>query len=245
MFALRMEKPIGLMAITAVDHDEIAGIVEEIREQGKAAAANAFIAYANAFFEWCVSDGRRRTGLALNPCAAVKKTKANSRARFLSSNEIKYLWAALERESGDIWRDGYRLALLTGMRREEIFGMRVNEVNLAERVIELPETRTKNGLAHIVPFSPMAGEILARRVRSASGDFLFQSNLSENSVSGFSKAHARICDRMNEIAGAELAKWVLHDLRRTVSTGLNGLLDENERPLVLPATVEAFQRGRL
>ena len=53
-----------------------------------------------------------------------------------------------------------RLLLLTGQRRDEVAGMRWNELDLEKAVWSLPTSRTKNGRPHDVPLSDAAVKLL-------------------------------------------------------------------------------------
>jgi len=233
---------IGDSALAAVTHDDLDDIVEQIRETGKAATANTLIAYMQAFFTWCTREGRRKTKLEDSPARHLVKTASGSRKRVLTDDEIRWLWTALESED-DVWADGYRLALMTGQRKMEIFALAVQEVDQAQSLIDLPATRTKNGLPHLVPCGPQAWSIV--QVRSAATNRWLFSSLDEEvdgPVSGFSRVHRRIRGNVAKLAqkaGQEVSDWRLHDLRRTVSTRMNAILDDHEQPLIPPAHVEA------
>src|SRR6516162_7409740 len=80
----------------------------------------------------------------------------------------------------------------------------------------LPAERTKNGQQHVVPLSDAALAILKNIPRRARRDYVF--GLGQGGYSGWSKAKAVLDKR------ASLKEpWTLHDLRRTVRTGLGKL----------------------
>ncbi len=66
-----------------------------------------------------------------------------------------------------------KLLLLTGCRRDEIGGLRWDEVDLNARTITLPGSRTKNGEAHVVPLSDLAMSLLAGIARRDGYDHVF------------------------------------------------------------------------
>ncbi len=98
-----------------------------------------------------------------------------ARKHVLDHDEIRAFWistAALDWPFAPF----YRLLLLTGQRREEVAGMRWEEITLEKGIWRLPSKevyqpqRTKNGEEHFVDLSPQAVTILdalpgARRVR--------------------------------------------------------------------------------
>ena len=90
--------------------------------------------------------------------------------------------------------------------------MRKSELSDDRAIWTIPGTRTKNKLAHVVPLSPLASEILAT-VKPVEGDFMFTTT-GRSPVSGWSKLKARIDER------AGIRPWRLHDLRRTAATGM-------------------------
>ena len=85
---------------------------------------------------------------------------------------------------------------------------------LEVRTITLPRDRTKNHQEHVVPLSDSAMAILANLQRRA--DYIFgRTELA--GFSGWSKSKAELDD------ATKLKPWTLHDLRRTVRTGLGKL----------------------
>jgi integrase len=111
----------------------------------------------------------------------------------------------------------FKLLLVTGQRREEVAGMRWHELDLPGRVWNIPGARTKNSRPHIVHLSDLAMAIiqgLPRFKPVAGRDFVF-STKGDVSVSGFSYAQRRF--------PMPSADWTLHDLRRTLTTGMASL----------------------
>jgi integrase len=96
---------------------------------------------------------------------------------------------------------------------------------LATRTI--PATRTKNGSAHIVPLSQPARELLHSVASDKPADVQAAPQRANRSLvfpgergtpfSGWSKAKSGL-DKASSVSG-----WWLHDLRRTLATGLQRL----------------------
>ena len=107
------------------------------------------------------------------------------------------------------------MMLLTAQREGEVAGMGWSELDIEKRIWAIPGARSKNGKPHIVHLSAMAIEILEQVPRVAGQDLLF-SGTGKTPVSGFSRAKARI----DRLMGGDIAPWVLHDLRRTATTGM-------------------------
>jgi integrase len=100
-----------------------------------------------------------REGIAdANPVIGTNKPpEPPSRDRVLTDAELAEIWAASQDEDyGRI----VKLALLTGARREEIGGLKWQEVDVNRAMLELPSARTKNRRPHAIPLSPLALSIV-------------------------------------------------------------------------------------
>jgi integrase len=100
---------------------------------------------------------------------------------------------------------------LTGQRRDEVARMSWDEVDLERRIWTLPAARTKNDKPHTVQLPDLAVAVIGAQPRS--GRLVF----SRNGV-------ARIGDfsdqkrRLDNLCG--VSHWRLHDLRRTMVSGM-------------------------
>jgi integrase len=88
----------------------------------------------------------------------VRQFPGKKRDRWVRPDELPALLAAIEQEEGAYVRGYLHLALLTGMRRGELTGLKWRHVNLRLREIHLPQT--KAGRPHTLPLSPEAAETL-------------------------------------------------------------------------------------
>jgi integrase len=202
-----------------------------------AAITGRTAAYGRAAFAWAIKRGVVRE----NPFAALPIVMSIAkRERVLSDQELAETWRAAGAAAvpyGTI----IRLLILTGQRRGEVAGMAWNEIAEDLATWSLPRERTKNGTAHTAFLSEPAREILrallpddekqAKRVlndRRTAGALVLP-GAAETPFAGWSKAKraldkAIMCDRANAGAkAAPLVPWSIHDLRRTVATGLQRL----------------------
>jgi integrase len=87
----------------------------------------------------------------------------------------------------------------------------------------LEGARTKNGKPHTIPLSTLAGELIEKLPRIGKSELAFTTT-GEAPVSGWSKAKALLDKEAAKInhSGA-LPGWHIHDLRRTVATGMQRL----------------------
>jgi integrase len=105
------------------------------------------------------------------------------------------------------------MLILTGQRREEVAGMTWAELSDDLAVWTIPASRAKNGKTHVVPLPEPAREILRNAHRL--GDYVFATR--ERPFSTWAAAK----NALDKCSG--VTDWRLHDLRRTVATGLQRL----------------------
>jgi integrase len=171
--------------------------------------ANRTHAHLSKFFNWLCE----RDVITASPCAGVRAPSAeHARERNLSDDEIKSLWLACDGIGGRVG-PCIKLMLLTGQRHGEVVGMRRSEIS--GDVWVLPPERTKNKRQHDVPLSTQALAIIdAMPVITGEKDFVFTSSKTRR-LGNFSRAKLAIDARMKPDQ-----PWVLHDLRRTVASGM-------------------------
>jgi integrase len=203
-------KPLQGLSLASIGRANVAAQVAVIAKESGPVAANRSRASLSAFFRWAIGEGL----CDHNPVAGTNKQKeAGPRERSLSDAEAAAVWlAAPENDYGRI----VRLILLTGCRRDEIGSLKWSEIDLKEKIVALPADRTKNKQAHVVPLSDIAISALKQIPQRASRDFVF--GIGQGGFSGWSKSKAEI-DKAAKLKDA----WTLHDLRRTVRTGLGKL----------------------
>jgi integrase len=173
--------------------------------------ANRLHAVLSALFTWA----RKKRLVAANPCADLDRpSEERSRDRVLDDQELRRVWLAAG-ELGHPYTGIVRLLILTGQRRNEIADLRWSEIDLEERVLHLPKERTKNGRAHDVPLSASALAVVAGLPRLVDADLVF--TIKRKPITGFS----RMKERLDEASG--VTDWTIHDLRRTVASGLQRL----------------------
>lgn len=97
-------------------------------------------------------------------------------------------------------------------------GMRWSEISFERAEWTMPAERQKNGKPHVVHLSAPALAVLheLEAVRPANVDLVFTTT-GLTPISGFSSAKADL-DVLSGVTG-----WVLHDLRRTLASGMADL----------------------
>lgn len=160
------------------------------------------------------------------PPADRKFKQSRRRKRFLNDAELLAVWNACGHNNE---RYGWiiRLIILTGCRRQEVGGMRKSELDLSNRIWTIPAERYKTGRPHTVYLASAAVEIIESACAAALGDGVFETGKVGKAgrprlVAGF-QDWSTYKPLLDERLGDTVAKWVLHDLRRTMRSGLGKL----------------------
>jgi integrase len=224
----RSWEPLHALPIDAITRQHVVSVVDDLElTSGKVSADRARITLSN-LLAWAIDRGY----LDSNPTLGVRLRAQNgSRTRVLTEAELVAVWRACEGagEYGCV----IRLLILTGSRRSEIGGLSRSEVDLGKRQIALPEHRTKNGRAHIVPLSAQAIAILDAAPHYQGRDLVFGRGL--GGLGGWSRAKADLDARIAAgRRGKPMPAWTLHDLRRSFVTHIS------ERGFAQPHVVEAL-----
>lgn len=187
--------------------------------------ARAVHAQLSAFYGWALPRLDRMQG---NPCqGAGRPMKPKPRDRVLADAELVALWQVAGEEALP-WGPALKLLMLTGARRDEVFAADRAEFDLDAAVWTLPPDRAKNGAAHIIPLSPPAVQVVRAIPEDPESGKLFPARSKDRrsaaGPSGFSKAQARWRAEVDRVLDREDGpNWSMHDIRRTVATGLQRL----------------------
>ena len=196
--------------ITEIEKTDVVAVLDGIMARGTPSAANHAFTYINHFFNWTLSRGV----VDISPCHGLSApAPKKSRHRVLSDQELATVWQTA-RETPYPFGTIVQLLILTGQRRGEVTTMQWEHVDLVDALWTLPPECTKNNREHLVPLSPAAVDLLDDTPH-LSETLVFPARGSITSAfSGFSKCKRRLDDTCG------LSRWTLHDLRRTVATGL-------------------------
>jgi integrase len=196
--------------INNITRADVATVLTTITNDRGPSAANRARATLSTFYVWAIGEGI----CDHNPVVGTNKRAENDpRERSLSDAEAAAIWlAAPNTDFGRI----LKLLLLTGCRREEIGGLKWSEIDLEARTITLPRERTKNGQEHVVPLSDAALAIITGGNKNGARNFIFGKR--DGGYQSWSKSKTEI-DEVVKFKN----EWTLHDLRRTVRTGLGKL----------------------
>ncbi|MBI1189016.1 MAG: tyrosine-type recombinase/integrase [Alphaproteobacteria bacterium] len=185
-------------------------------------AANRALARLNAILNWAAGEDL----IAVNPMLGIKKATIEApRERVLSDDELREVWNASDRlgyPTGEI----VKALILTGQRRDEVRAAHWSEFNLDEGTWIIPTARFKGGRSHLVPLAEAVVERLkAMPFRDRGGPVFVGQKAGKPHQNMVKPKH--VLDRYIAEARGDDAEpmepWTLHDLRRTMRTGLSRL----------------------
>jgi integrase len=176
-------------------------------------------------YRWAMGEGL----LGPNPVNPVIGTNnpqnGPPRERVLDDAELAAIWRACE---DDDYGTIVKILALTGCRREEIGGMNWSEIDWNRHALRLPAARVKNKRTHVLPLADLALDIIKTIPRQLGRDRVFGDREQGNGFGSWGRYKAALDLRL----AGRVAPWRLHDLRRSVATGMADLG-------VLPHVIEA------
>jgi integrase len=213
---LTYAKPLHGLGVASITRRDISTLTTELASSAGNATANNTRSSLSTFFTWCITKGL----IEDNPIKGSYRADEEARTRALRVPELVAVWHALGEVTicDGAYRDIVRILILTGQRREEIGGLRFDELHDDLDRIELPPERTKPKRAHTIALADPAQAILRpwiERGTASTNPFVFGTHPFVSWSLG-----KRLLDEALAAAGVAIEPWVNHDLRRSVATGL-------------------------
>jgi len=200
---------------------QIADVIDD-KAKKSPVMARRLHAYGRAWFKWL----KVRQHVTENPFDLLELPGSEkARERVLSKEEVGAIWNACP-AIGAPFCHCIRVQLLTGQRREEVAGMKRDELDIENQTWTVPADRSKTGRALKVPLPSAAVEEIKAAMDKAAGKTLVFSTTGRTPISGFSRAKIRLdmaTQKLMDIAALEADRevepvpgWRLHDFRRTM-----------------------------
>jgi integrase len=195
-------------------------VLDSAKAERGPVAANRLRSQCGSCWSWAL----RRGAVAANPWVATPRPLAREtpRERVLTDAEVGAVYnaaGALTEPLGVL----VRLLILTGQRRGEVAGMRWSELDLDAGLWSMPGERTKNGRAHTTPLTAEAMGLIRSVKRRVESDLVFE-NARRTPFTTFRPLKQALDAEIAKAAGGRpIAPYVLHDLRRSIATGLQRL----------------------
>lgn len=225
---------IGTKAATAVTTDDVVAICRVVKDRGALVHAQRVKAIIGGVYRWAIRNSLMKT----NPTLGVPNQQelASSRDRVPTAAEIGMLWRTIDatpRLSRSM-KLIVKLAILTGQRRGEVAGARVDELKddtwtIAADAVKagriVTEGRMKNGRQQVVYLSRQAKALFDEAMTHCSdGTYLFPADTSRHDVTRVphinGESVSRAIRREREKVG--INDLTIHDMRR----GITSYLDE-------------------
>lgn len=206
----------GSRPISSVEKKEAMALLDKVPIDLKV-QANRILRALKTMFKWA----KARDIIGHSPVADIGAPKREKkRDHVLDDPHLRACWLASYKldVSTDPFRKGalVRLLMLLLQRRGETAGMRWSELDLENKIWDLPPNRTKNGHRHLVPLPDLAVEILQSIPRKEGSDYVFPTR-GKSHIQDYDEIQLALNKGMLEYL-RELIPFVLHDLRRSGST---------------------------
>ncbi len=197
--------------LDSIKRADVAALLHDLtRTSGPVAAARAR-SQLSALFAWSMKEGLTEA----NPVVSTNVPDAHikPRERVLGLAELATVWRACRDDSfGRV----VKLLMLTAARRNEIGGLRWDEVDLDAGTLTIPGERVKNGRALTLRLPSAAVDILQSTPRYDDRPWLF--GKTGEGLASWSSVMTDLRARVLSATGGTLSDFRLHDLRRSVVT---------------------------
>jgi len=230
----------------------IVSLLDKIEARGATVQADHVKAAISGTYKWAM----KRQAVNYNPCAGLgKRSQSRPRTRVPSEPELLALWQAgcvSEEDANCVKRSRrvslseemrliLRLAVLTGQRRAEVCGARVDELKLDGanprwiipgdttrhgKTAMLIRGRTKNSSEQVLPLSRQAVALWRQALCSARNSYVFPARetvVKSGRVPRFPHIDPHSVStairRTREVLGIE--DLAIHDLRRAIATWMS------------------------
>jgi integrase len=205
---------------------------------GKGYAANRAYEVLRTFFKWLEYDEH----VTVDPMHKVRKpwNGEQPRERFWTDDELRRIWLAADKLDNEHEATYLKLLLLLGQRRDEVAGIRWDELDLDGKrdpqfkgpTWQLPVERGKSKRVHTFPLPSTAVQLLTSLPKVDSSPYVFPGRRGALSIG--SKVQARVQKHSG------VSDFTFHDARRTFRTGLDRL---NIAPHVKDECLNHARRG--
>jgi integrase len=205
-------KPLSGLPLSQIDRRMVAARLRELIDHHGRFAASRARTNLSSLYRWAMGEGL----VDHNPCIGTNDPKVGTVPRqcVLEDAALKAIWNAA---GGDDFGKIVKLLILTGCRRDEIGALRWDEINFETNMLIIHGGRIKNRNALRLPLPEPALAIL-RSLPHGDGPCVFGDP--RHGFTGWSMAKRKLDARLADVS---LPNWRLHDLRRSMRTGLGRL----------------------
>ena len=221
-FNVRIAPFIGKKKVSQVTHDDIVEIYRDvsrrklnwkgqaIKGEGSPVQANRALSQLQHMFRVAIEMGYRTD----NPVTekTIRKHKEESRERFLKRDELGRFFTALDTIDPN-FKDAFLIAILTGARRSNVFGMKWNDIDFYSKTWTIKASEAKGKKTMTLALPQEAIDLLQdRKAKRESLSFVFPGTGQKGHIVEPKGQWKKL------LKNAELSDLKLHDLRRTLGS---------------------------
>lgn len=215
----KLNPAIGNVTAKCVTRAQVRELLDKIAPAAPI-EANRTLATVRKIYNWALSQDLVEN----NPCQGISAPGVEHRRdRVLSEEEIKTLWKEFGKETPRVAAT-FKLRLITAQRGGEVFAIEWNDIDLETAWWTIPAEKSKNGLAHRVPLSPLAlkifNELRLKQMRSKTrkrSPWVFDAGRGKGHLTTSQKSVEKIRERTG------IRDFTAHDLRRTAASLMTGM----------------------
>jgi integrase len=200
------------MKVADVRFADCDALHRKITKAGHSYAANRCKAVLSKMFKlaerwgWC-SD---------NPARHIESNIEAKRKRYMTTDELTRLLAALAKYPKQKIANAFRLLLMTGARRGEVQAMRWADIDFDKGTWTKPASTTKTAIDHTVPLSAPALKLLSEIYDEqwSRSQYVFPSSRGDGHIVELKDDWERLCE------AAKISGLRIHDLRHSFASEL-------------------------
>jgi integrase len=216
MLAAYIRPALGHLKVAEVTFSDVDALHRKITKSGSPYAGNRVVAVLSKMFSSAMRWNMRES----NPTKGIERNLEQHRRRYLSTDELARLVAALAAHPDTQAANIVRLLLLTGARKGEALSCRWDSVDLTAGVWSKPPSSTKQKAYHEAQLSAPARQLLseireqqvAKHPKKPLGEYVFPSSSESGHVVDIKKSWRQLC-RAAKIDGLRI-----HDLRHSFAS---------------------------
>ncbi len=210
----------GELSLDRVTPLDIRAAIENIVKSDRPTIANDALMYSKQLFR----HGIRLNLMTTNPAEAFNVKHAGgvekSRDRYLTVDELTKIFSTFRKYSDQFTRENYlavALLVVLGVRKGELIAATWSEFDIDKAIWNVPEERSKTGVAISIPLPPVAIEWLQElHIRACGSEYVFpkrRSSIRNGHISP-DTLNAAI-QKLFKGGDMPVEHFTVHDLRRT------------------------------
>jgi len=211
----------GELSLDRVSPMDVRAAIDNIVKSNRPTIANDALAYSKQIFR----HGIRLNLMTTNPADAFTVKHAGgvekSRNRYLTVKELTKVFTTFQNNSDQFTRENYlavALLLVLGVRKGELIAATWSEFNIDKALWDIPQERSKTGVAISIPLPPVAiGWLQELHVRACGSEWVFpkrRSSIRNGHISP-DTLNAAIQKLFRQGKFKTVEHFTVHDLRRT------------------------------